>query len=56
MPNKIFIVAGEVSGDVLGANIMRAMPRVQFVGIGGQNMHDAGLKSIFPMSDLSVMV
>ena len=55
MPNKIFIISGEVSGDVLGANIMRAMPRVQFVGVGGQNMCDAGLKSIFPMSDLSVM-
>ena len=55
MPNKIFIIAGEVSGDVLGANIMRAMPRAQFVGVGGQNMCDAGLKSIFPMSDLAVM-
>lgn len=52
---KIFIVAGEVSGDVLGANIMRAMPGVRFIGIGGQNMTKAGLKTLFPMSDLSVM-
>lgn len=52
---KIFIIAGEVSGDVLGAKIMRQMPGVEFVGIGGQNMTDAGLKSLFPMSDLSVM-
>ena len=31
---KIFIIAGEVSGDVLGAKIMREMPDVDFVGIG----------------------
>lgn len=57
MPNKktIFIIAGEVSGDVLGANIMRELRGVNFVGIGGQNMCSAGLKSIFPMSDLAVM-
>ena len=52
---KIFIIAGEVSGDVLGAKIMREMPNVKFIGIGGQNMIHAGLKSLFPMSDLSVM-
>ena len=52
---KIFIVAGEVSGDVLGARIMREMPDVKFVGIGGENMLRVGLKSIFPMADLSVM-
>lgn len=57
MPNKktIFIIAGEVSGDVLGANIMRELPEYNFIGIGGQNMCDAGLQSIFPMSDLAVM-
>ena len=52
---KIFIIAGEVSGDVLGAKIMREMHGVEFIGIGGQHMQDCGLKSIFPMSDLSVM-
>ena len=52
---KIFIIAGEVSGDVLGAKIMREMPGVRFVGIGGQNMTAAGLKPLFLMSDLSVM-
>ena len=58
MPNKktVFIIAGEVSGDVLGANIMRAAARnIKFVGIGGQNMIDAGLKPLFPMADLAVM-
>ncbi len=52
---KIFIIAGEVSGDVLGAKIMHEMHGVEFVGIGGQHMEAQGLKSIFPMSDLSVM-
>lgn len=52
---KIFIIAGEVSGDVLGAKIMKEMPDVKFVGIGGQNMISAGLQSLFPMSELSVM-
>ena len=52
---KIFIIAGEVSGDVLGAKIMHEMPNVEFVGIGGTNMTAAGLHPIFPMSDLSVM-
>lgn len=58
MRNKkltIFIIAGEVSGDVLGARIMREMPDVRFVGVGGENMIAAGLHSLFPMSDLSVM-
>ena len=52
---KIFIIAGEVSGDVLAAKIMHQMPDVNFVGIGGEHMQQAGLKSIFPMSDLSVL-
>ena len=52
---KIFIIAGEVSGDVLGARIMREMPDADFIGIGGENMIVAGLQSLFPMSDLAVM-
>lgn len=52
---KIFIIAGEVSGDVLGARVMRRIKNAEFVGIGGENMTACGLKSIFPMSDLSVM-
>lgn len=52
---KIFIIAGEVSGDVLGARVMKHMKNVDFVGIGGENMTVCGLKSLFPMSDLSVM-
>lgn len=52
---RIFIIAGEVSGDVLGARIMREMPDAEFVGVGGENMISAGLSSLFPMSDLAVM-
>lgn len=52
---KIFIIAGEVSGDVLGAKIMREMPGVDFVGIGGKNMVKSGLELLFPMHDLAVM-
>ncbi|MDR1826067.1 MAG: lipid-A-disaccharide synthase [Rickettsiales bacterium] len=54
---KVFIMAGEVSGDVLGGGIMRACEngRVNFVGLGGDCMKAAGLKTIFPISDLAVM-
>ncbi len=52
---RVFIIAGEVSGDVLGGRIMSAMQDAEFVGIGGENMAAAGLKSLFPMSDLAVM-
>ena len=58
MQNKkltIFIIAGEVSGDVLGARIMSEMPDALFVGVGGQNMIAAGLTPLFPMGDLAVM-
>ncbi len=54
MSQKIFIIAGEVSGDVLGAKIMREMPDVEFVGMGGENMAAAGLKPLFPISDIAV--
>ena len=52
---KVFIVAGEVSGDILGARIMSQMPDAEFVGIGGENMQSVGLRPLFPMRDLAVM-
>ena len=52
---KIFIIAGEVSGDCLGARVMCNLPGVEFCGIGGTEMQACGLKSLFPLSDLSVM-
>lgn len=57
---KIFLVAGEPSGDALGARLMAGLKdelagEVEFAGVGGPMMKQEGLNSIFPMSDLSVM-
>jgi lipid-A-disaccharide synthase len=56
---RIFIIAGEASGDVLGARLMAALrvawPGVSFAGIGGARMAEAGLVSQFPMQELAVM-
>lgn len=58
-PLRIGIVAGEVSGDTLGAGLMRALrqriPHVEFVGICGPQMLAEGGHSLFPMERLSVM-
>lgn len=55
----IFVVAGEPSGDAIGARLMAALKRdtggaVRFAGIGGPRMEGEGLKSLFPMSDLTL--
>ena len=57
---KIFIIAGEDSGDKLGSAIMDSLiaatdDSLNFVGIGGTGMTSRGLRSLFPMSELSVM-
>lgn len=56
---KIFIIAGEASGDVLGFRLMQALqmldPGITFSGIGGARMAEAGLVSLFPMQELAVM-
>ncbi|MEJ1159364.1 lipid-A-disaccharide synthase [Prosthecomicrobium sp. N25] len=56
---KVFLVAGESSGDQLGASLMaglrRAVPSPRFEGVGGPAMAAAGLASLFPMSDIAVM-
>lgn len=54
----IFIIAGEASGDQLGAHLMADLSRerpFRFVGIGGPAMEAQGLSSLFPMEDLSHM-
>jgi len=58
-PLKIVLVAGEHSGDQLGFKLMRALREatgeVAFLGVGGEAMEAEGLKSLFPISDISVM-
>ncbi len=55
----VFIIAGEASGDKLGAAVMAGLkalcPDVAFVGVGGANMAEQGLESLFAMEELSVM-
>lgn len=52
---KIFISAAEPSGDIIAAEVMDFLPNVNFIGIGGDQMAQRGLHSLFPMSDLTVM-
>ena len=56
---KVFLVAGEPSGDKLGAALMAGLKRlragVTFQGVGGPLMQEQGLVSQFPMDELSVM-
>lgn len=57
-PLRIGIVAGEPSGDILGANLITALqqlhPNLIIEGIGGPQMIAAGCKSLFPIEPLSV--
>lgn len=57
---KIYLIAGEPSGDLLGSRLMKAMKTnygkaVKFYGVGGETMEAEGLKSLFDISDLAVM-
>ena len=56
---KIFIIAGEASGDLHGSGLMRSIkacnPNVSFSGLGGKKMEQQGLKSIVSIDKLAVM-
>lgn len=56
---RYVLVAGEASGDILGANLIAHLKKLQpdavFEGIGGPLMEAQGLKSFVPMDRLSVM-
>ena len=57
---RIFLVAGEHSGDALGGKLMTALSahckgRIHFLGVGGEDMERAGLASQFPLADVAVM-
>jgi lipid-A-disaccharide synthase len=60
-PLKVFLVAGEESGDQLGAKLMAALReslgdgRADFSGVGGEAMAREGLRSLFPLTDIAVM-
>lgn len=55
----IYLIAGEPSGDALGAKLMAAMrkkyPNADFCGVGGESMQAQGLTSLFDIADLAVM-
>lgn len=56
---QVFITAGEPSGDRLGAALMAGLrelaPGVRFAGLGGPEMTAAGLQSLFPIEEISIM-
>lgn len=56
---RVALVAGEASGDILGAGLIQALKQrhadVEVIGVGGPLMEAEGLQSIFPMERLSVM-
>ncbi len=55
-PITVFIIAGEESGDILGADLMRSLKarfgEICFLGVGGDRMQREGLASLFPMRDI----
>lgn len=56
----VFLIAGEPSGDLLGARLMAALKAetggaVRFAGIGGEEMIREGLQSLFPLHEFAVM-
>lgn len=57
---RLFLVAGEHSGDILGGKLLRALRgalgvQLEIAGVGGERMEAEGLLSIFPLSDVAVM-
>ncbi len=57
--HRVFIIAGEASGDYLGARLVKDLKKldddIEFLGIGGPCMEEAGVSSIFPISELSII-
>ncbi|XP_016466307.1 putative lipid-A-disaccharide synthase, mitochondrial [Nicotiana tabacum] len=57
---RVFIVAGEVSGDTIGSRVMSSLKKlsplpVRFAGVGGKMMCKQGLNTLFPIEDIAVM-
>ena len=55
----IYVIAGEASGDVLGARLIAALrarrPDLDFAGIGGERMAEQGVPSLFDFRELALM-
>ena len=56
----IYVMAGEVSGDIIGARLIREIKRLRkhkfsFAGVGGEQMAKEGVQSLFPISEMAVM-
>lgn len=58
-PTRIALVAGEASGDLLGAGLVgelrKRYPDAEFAGVGGEQMREAGFNAWFDASELAVM-
>ncbi len=59
-PSHIYLIAGEASGDFIGSSLMQSLKlssndHIKISGIGGERMQAAGLQSLFPMQELSLM-
>lgn len=56
---NVVVIAGEASGDILGANLMAALkklhPALSFSGVGGAHMQEQGMRSLFEMSEIALM-
>ncbi|KAM3332503.1 hypothetical protein ACQJBY_027974 [Aegilops geniculata] len=57
---RVFVVAGEVSGDSLASRLMASLRKlspvpVRFAGVGGELMCKEGLQSLFPMEEIAIM-
>lgn len=57
--NRVMIVAGEASGDIYGAGLIRAVaaeiPEITFFGIGGPRMREAGCETLVDSADMAVV-
>ena len=59
MTLRVVMIAGETSGDLLGAQVLSSLkkrvPNLKVSGVGGQAMQGLGLKPVFPMEELTVL-
>ena len=59
-PLRLAVIAGEESGDLLGADLVEALTRqtgrrVELIGVGGRNLEALGLRSLFSADDIAIM-